>query len=423
MSLNRRKDDDILNDLDSAQGRFNSSKIIDLKTELETNEMKEKIHRANIEYETTKIDKEQNQKIKELRKSLDQDPNLMYFNNKILDELWEINKDNISRKEVKLILLKYFQIDEKDVNINNIEIIYDDKRKGITIKTKSIYEQLLLGERVKTKQKNIIENKDLIYFAEEKSLEILNNPEQKKELEDILRIQGKEKAKEEIQNRVIMTWWKKISTNEKELLNTILINTWWWIKYSTTEKINWFKMEYPVKIGDMYVITMLDSKLSNILPTFDGKEWKEVYQDILNHEYQHQETMTYKNGLLTWKIQWNSQEIPDPKNELECHLFYVKDEIISHLWNQLNQDRSIDFNAIERNLTRKTVGVYGYPWPFQRSAELMKTFTTKIKEYLQYVKENYLKTSIKEGKHYPSKEAISDMMKKLYEQWPNVKIE
>lgn len=31
-------------------------------------------------------------------------------------------------------------------------------------------------------------------------------------------------------------------------------------------------MEYPIKIGNIYVITMLDSKLSNVLPTFDGKE-------------------------------------------------------------------------------------------------------------------------------------------------------
>lgn len=46
----------------------------------------------------------------------------------------------------------------------------------------------------------------------------------------------------------------------------------------------------------------------------------------------------------------------------------------------------------------------------------MRIYTTKIKEYLQYVKENYLKSSIKDGKYYPSKEAISDMMKNLYEQ-------
>lgn len=75
MSLNRRKDDDILNDLHSAQGRLNSSEIIDLKTELETNEMKEKIHRANMENETAEVDKEQSAKIDELKKMLSWEEN------------------------------------------------------------------------------------------------------------------------------------------------------------------------------------------------------------------------------------------------------------------------------------------------------------------------------------------------------------
>lgn len=70
MSLNRRKDEDILNDLHSAEGRLNSSEIIDLKTELETNEMKEKIHRANMENETAEVDKEQSAKMEELKKTL-----------------------------------------------------------------------------------------------------------------------------------------------------------------------------------------------------------------------------------------------------------------------------------------------------------------------------------------------------------------
>lgn len=84
MSLNSRKDEDILNDLHSAQGRLNSSEIIDLETELKTNEMKEKIHRANMEKETAEVNKEQDTKREELMESLKKDQNLIYFDNKIL---------------------------------------------------------------------------------------------------------------------------------------------------------------------------------------------------------------------------------------------------------------------------------------------------------------------------------------------------
>ena len=70
MSLNSRKDEDILNDLHSAQGRLNSSEIIDLETELKTNEMKKNIHYANMKNETEEVNKEQNTKMEELEKNL-----------------------------------------------------------------------------------------------------------------------------------------------------------------------------------------------------------------------------------------------------------------------------------------------------------------------------------------------------------------
>jgi hypothetical protein len=70
MTLNRRKDEDILNDLHSAEGRLNSSEIRNLETEIEINNMKEKIHKTNMEKETAEVDKEQNIKINELKKSL-----------------------------------------------------------------------------------------------------------------------------------------------------------------------------------------------------------------------------------------------------------------------------------------------------------------------------------------------------------------
>jgi hypothetical protein len=71
MSLNRRKDEDILNDLHSAEGRHNSSEIIDLEKEIKTNEIKEKVHYANIKKENAEVDKEQSTKIDELKKMLD----------------------------------------------------------------------------------------------------------------------------------------------------------------------------------------------------------------------------------------------------------------------------------------------------------------------------------------------------------------
>jgi hypothetical protein len=44
----------------------------------------------------------------------------------------------------------------------------------------------------------------------------------------------------------------------------------------------------------------------------------------------------------------------------------------------------------------------------------MSAYTAKIQEYLNFVKENYAKDAIKNGEYYPSKDAILDIMKKLY---------
>ena len=57
MTLNTRKDEDILNDLHSAEGRLDSSEIIDLKTKLETNKMKKEIQKTTTEDELDEVKK------------------------------------------------------------------------------------------------------------------------------------------------------------------------------------------------------------------------------------------------------------------------------------------------------------------------------------------------------------------------------
>ena len=81
-SLDRKKDD-ILNDLHSAKGRYNSSEIIDLETEIETNKIKEKIHDADKKYKTKEANEEKNKEMNELREILSQnDEKNMYTRNK-----------------------------------------------------------------------------------------------------------------------------------------------------------------------------------------------------------------------------------------------------------------------------------------------------------------------------------------------------
>ena len=66
MSLNSRKDEDILNDLHSAQGRLNSSEIIDLETEIKKTDKKKQMDNT----EESKTDLENEIKIQGLKEQI-----------------------------------------------------------------------------------------------------------------------------------------------------------------------------------------------------------------------------------------------------------------------------------------------------------------------------------------------------------------
>ena len=69
MGINR-KDEDILNDLHSAQGRLNFSEIKDLETELKNNAIQKKMHALNMRQETEEVNQEKHIQIEELKESL-----------------------------------------------------------------------------------------------------------------------------------------------------------------------------------------------------------------------------------------------------------------------------------------------------------------------------------------------------------------
>jgi len=138
MSLNRRKNEDILNDLHSAQGRLNSSEIIDLKAELEINNMKKKIQKTNIEEQPENISKDQNTEINEFKKLLIENIQKNLFT--MQDEPDKKNE----RKERFEDFLEFRKIKEEDYHIiaelytypNNIFIrsfhntFYSEKEKS-----------------------------------------------------------------------------------------------------------------------------------------------------------------------------------------------------------------------------------------------------------------------------------------------------
>lgn len=74
MSLNRRKDEDILNNLHSAEGRLNSSEIRNWQIEIETNNLNNKInqtiHKTDIEKNIEEVNKEKSIKMDEFKRSL-----------------------------------------------------------------------------------------------------------------------------------------------------------------------------------------------------------------------------------------------------------------------------------------------------------------------------------------------------------------
>jgi hypothetical protein len=60
------------------------------------------------------------------------DPNLLYFDNVVLDKIGKITpervKDAKGNQEIKKTILDYFKINKADVNLKNIEVVYDEVR-------------------------------------------------------------------------------------------------------------------------------------------------------------------------------------------------------------------------------------------------------------------------------------------------------
>lgn len=221
MSHKKRKEEKILYDIHSAEARINTSEIIDLEKELEINKTKEKIQKASKEIESIEISKEKNKEIKKLKDSVSKEELLIYFDNTILNQLKKIDIENTWEEEIKLALLTYFKIDKKEIDRDNIEIIYNNDWKGITIKAKSIKEKSLIEKRVKTKRQDITDNREFISYIEEQINILLNNQN------ETISFKNKEDAKEKITNKITKTCENKHKTNitasQKKIINAIVI--------------------------------------------------------------------------------------------------------------------------------------------------------------------------------------------------------
>lgn len=132
-SLNRRKDEEILNDLHSAEGRLNSSEIIDLETEIKTNEMKEKIHKTNMEEEMNELKKSF---IEEVQKNLFVTPNTTEQKN----ERQERFRDFLEFREIKeedypIIAELYMYPNDKFIRSFHNSLYFEKERSGKMIQS------------------------------------------------------------------------------------------------------------------------------------------------------------------------------------------------------------------------------------------------------------------------------------------------
>ena len=455
-SLDRKKDD-ILNDLHSAEGRYNSSEIIDLETEIEANKIKEKIHYATMKDETEEVNKEQDTTIDELEKNLvnynDDEANTILSNKQTFpraqrssrekreNEIWKINElqrkidtlntrveDKIKNWEKiediiktdafkKSLYCDFGWYEEGDLDVKNIDIVYDERRKGIVIKTKSKYEESLTIPRDKEREKEtkIIENQVFIREIEKIGVKLLDELiDQTKDengktnrdkfvtkvKEDGGKIETEEEMKQAIRDEVKKRYGKELKGQEEIYLGN-LTKFGWWAMHRTKDIIDGKYINIgigePVKIDKKSVVTMqsveFTKKMCELGDILNKKKkettFNKMYYDVLDHEFQHQKTEDFMENFM----EKNKNDLSKlPENSFEAHLFFsTKNELMSFLWNHYDKDWFIDFDAIEKDITKEWIWTtHSYPWQFtETNDKIMQIFKNRVHEYIAFMKKKF----------------------------------
>jgi len=121
MSLNSRKNEDILNDLHSAEGRHNSSEIINLETEIKTNNIKQKVHYTNMKERIKEANKKKWIEEDELKKTLFKEASITNILDQFTLQPW--GKEHLQKKfwEIQDFYGEWIQVieitkwDKKDI--------------------------------------------------------------------------------------------------------------------------------------------------------------------------------------------------------------------------------------------------------------------------------------------------------------------
>jgi hypothetical protein len=263
--------------------------------------------------------------------------------------------------------------------------------------------------------KILIEYKEFYLFMEKKILSIL----MKKKLWHI-KHREKDWIAEIIKNifpQAKQLWCqqqkqKYLTAYQEEAMKSLLLYWWALITIPSLEKL-WTMYIHPVaKIGEMPIITILDSDLYNMNLLLRWKDKDVCYQMVVNHEFQHARIIDFLEKNIK-----RIKEVPENKWKdklFEEYLFLkIKSELLCFLWNSTSKKNAdIQFENIANTIQ------CWYKWPFIKDTEI---FNKKIQEYIAYIKKNYKKIH---GKYIPNQKSIDIVTEKIYlaDDVPSIKI-
>jgi hypothetical protein len=354
---------------------------------------------------------------------------------------WKKMESLVTTQEFKEELFyKYAWFEKSDLNLSNVEIVYNEKRNGIVINCNSLYEAKLGISKVW--KENIIKNKEFIRSLEKIWLEILNtagefekiqaeaiqeatniDPELQKDI-PLLQQKMKRIFKEQIKSKIN----RELSKEENTYLEDITSYGGEAFHYETDvidgKYIN-IGVGKSIEIWWCHIINMQKTPLQEKMeekgdPKFNEKtkgvddNFTKTYNEVLDHEFQHCVTDDIRERILKEHQALNLQL---PNNPFEAHLFIsTKNELLSFLRNHYDKDWNIDFDKIEREITKELKWTHSYPWQFSNTNEkIMKIFTDRVHGYIEFIKERFAKAHPNNnGKYKPEIEFMKKLVKEFY---------
>ena len=455
-----------------------------LESELGTLNDQKGVHYKEITADISEADKEKNIKINSLMQQLyewmNKDQNAMLSDpkafpyaqrsswNKRSEEIEKINKeqlgidtlnarvknqidwgkrleDILKTKEFKKWLYCDFAwYREEELDLDAIDIIYDAKWKWIVINCTSKYEEALVIPRDTTREKatGIIENQWFIKEIEAIWLTVLgqmSDPSQLKQLQAQAMAEMSQQKEgpqnmEEIMKKIVRDKVKNIygkkMTTQQEIYLANLTTFGWWAIHRTIDVIDGkdinIGIDEAIKINWLPVVTMqsveFTKKMCELHDMFSRKvSWstfKSMYDWVFDHEFQHQHT----NDFMAKFLQENKDNPSKlPENAFEAHLFFsTKNELISFLWNHYDKEGNIDFDAIEKDITKEWIGrTHSYPWQFtDTTPEILQIYKDKVHEYIGFMKHIFEKKYPSNNGKYKPEVGFIDQLTAEFITWP-----